>query len=138
MWVPDGSPSRSSPVRSKKPAPRFWTKRFITPERRRRPGSLSPTRKMGLVEGRDYQISYSSNTSKGKGIITLTGIGNYSSTRTLKFTISATENEGSKYCHVGYSGYVRRANSVSYDLGFLQRDHPPAGKRLYGILIQRV
>lgn len=46
-------------------------------------------KKMGLVEGRDYQISYSSNTNKGKGIITLTGIGNYSSTRTLKFTISA-------------------------------------------------
>lgn len=46
-------------------------------------------KKMGLVQGRDYQISYSSNTSKGKGIITLTGIGNYTSTRTLKFTISA-------------------------------------------------
>ncbi len=46
-------------------------------------------KKMGLVLGRDYQISYSSNTSKGKGIITLTGIGNYTSTRTLKFTISA-------------------------------------------------
>lgn len=46
-------------------------------------------KKMGLVQGRDYQISYSSNTSKGKGIITLTGIGNYTSTRILKFTISA-------------------------------------------------
>lgn len=46
-------------------------------------------KKMGLVEGRDYQISYSSNTNKGKGIITLTGLGNYSSSRTLKFTISA-------------------------------------------------
>ena len=63
-------------------------------------------KKMGLVQGRDYQISYSSNTSKGKGIITLTGIGNYTSTRILKFTISATENEGSKYCHVSYSGYL--------------------------------
>lgn len=46
-------------------------------------------KKMGLVEGRDYQISYSSNTNKGKGIITLIGMGNYSSSRTLKFTISA-------------------------------------------------
>lgn len=46
-------------------------------------------KKMGLVEGRDYQISYSSNTNKGKGLITLTGLGNYSSSRTLKFTISA-------------------------------------------------
>ena len=46
-------------------------------------------KKMGLVEGLDYQISYSSNISKGKGIITLTGLGNYTGSRTLKFTISA-------------------------------------------------
>ena len=46
-------------------------------------------KKMGLVQGKDYQISYSSNTNKGKGIITLTGIGNYTGSKTLKFTISA-------------------------------------------------
>ena len=46
-------------------------------------------KKMGLVEGLDYQISYSSNISKGKGIITLTGLGNYTGSRTLNFTISA-------------------------------------------------
>lgn len=46
-------------------------------------------KKAGLVEGRDYQISYSSNTNKGKGYITLTGLGNFNGTKTLKFTISA-------------------------------------------------
>lgn len=40
-----------------------------------------------LVEGRDYTLSYENNTKIGLGSITITGIGNFNSTRVVKFKI---------------------------------------------------
>ncbi len=45
----------------------------------------------GLIEGKDYSISYTDNTNTGKATITITGIGNY--TGTVKFTFEITEPE---------------------------------------------
>lgn len=42
-----------------------------------------------LVEGVDYTVAYSNNTNKGSGKITITGIGNYCSTRSTVFFIKA-------------------------------------------------
>ncbi|KAI9550166.1 hypothetical protein GHT06_003538 [Daphnia sinensis] len=41
-----------------------------------------------LVLGRDYTLSYSNNTDAGTATITVTGIGNYSGTRTVTFVIT--------------------------------------------------
>jgi gliding motility-associated-like protein len=52
--------------------------------------SPSPVIKDGattLVEGTNYSVSYSNNTSAGTGTITITGSGNYSGSRTVNFTI---------------------------------------------------
>lgn len=37
----------------------------------------------------DYKVSYSNNTEKGKANVTVTGIGNYTRTKTLNFVIAA-------------------------------------------------
>ena len=42
-----------------------------------------------LVSGRDYDISYSSNTDIGKGKITIKGKGNYTGSKKLTFSITA-------------------------------------------------
>lgn len=48
------------------------------------------TVKMGrtkLVKGKDYKVSYRSNTKPGKANVTITGIGKYKGTKTVHFTI---------------------------------------------------
>lgn len=42
-----------------------------------------------LVKGTDYTLSYSSNTKKGTGKITIKGIGKYADTKTVTFKITA-------------------------------------------------
>lgn len=42
-----------------------------------------------LVKGTDYTLSYSNNTNVGTATITITGIGNYTGTRTTTFAITA-------------------------------------------------
>jgi gliding motility-associated-like protein len=44
-----------------------------------------------LVEGVDYTLSYSENTDAGTATITITGIGDYSGTRTITFKIKPAE-----------------------------------------------
>ena len=45
-----------------------------------------------LAEGTDYTVSYFDNTDVETGKVTITGVGNYSGTKTVEFTISK-ENE---------------------------------------------
>ena len=50
--------------------------------------SVKPYGKIGsLVVGKDYTATYSSNVEPGTAKCKLTGIGNYTGTKTIKFTI---------------------------------------------------
>ena len=42
-----------------------------------------------IDEGGDYKVSYSNNIELGTGIVTITGIGDYTGTNTLEFTITS-------------------------------------------------
>lgn len=42
-----------------------------------------------LSEGTNYTVAYSNNTNVGTGTVTISGIGNYTSSRKINFTISA-------------------------------------------------
>ena len=44
-----------------------------------------------LVLDTDYVVSYVNNTNKGKATVTVTGIGNYGGSKSLKFTIVSTD-----------------------------------------------
>lgn len=43
----------------------------------------------GIYEGADYTVSYSNNIELGTGIVTITGIDEYSGTKTIEFQITA-------------------------------------------------
>ena len=45
----------------------------------------------GLVEGVDYEVSYSENVNAGTATVTITGKGNYTGTVTLNFTIKPAQ-----------------------------------------------
>ncbi|MDE7259952.1 MAG: DUF1533 domain-containing protein, partial [Lachnospiraceae bacterium] len=44
-----------------------------------------------LKQGTDYVVSYDKNTNKGKATVTVTGIGEYGGTKSLKFTIVSAD-----------------------------------------------
>jgi len=44
-----------------------------------------------LVKGTDYTVSYADNTAVGTATVTITGIGNYTGTKTATFTIVAAD-----------------------------------------------
>lgn len=44
-----------------------------------------------LQEGKDYVVTYSNNINKGKAMATVTGIGEYGGTKSVKFTIVAAD-----------------------------------------------
>ena len=52
------------------------------------PGVNLTYNKMKLTEGVDYIVSYSNNVEKGSAKILITGIGNYTGSRTVKFKIT--------------------------------------------------
>ena len=52
------------------------------------PGVNLTYNKMKLTEGVDYVVSYSNNVEKGTAKIFITGIGNYTGSRTVKFKIT--------------------------------------------------
>ncbi len=54
-------------------------------------GNSSSTK---LVEGTDYKLTYADNINAGTATITITGINNYSGTRTVTFTIDAVDMSG--------------------------------------------
>lgn len=53
------------------------------------PGVEISYNKTGLQEGVDYRIEYLNNTEKGNAQIQMTGMGNFTGTKVLKFKISA-------------------------------------------------
>lgn len=76
-----------------------------------------------LVEGKEFSVSYSSNTNAGTGKVTVTGIGNYKGTVTKSFTIhkakqnlsvrlSETSVRVGKFTNL----YVSGRGSISYKL----------------------
>ncbi|MBQ8279207.1 MAG: Ig-like domain-containing protein [Roseburia sp.] len=46
--------------------------------------------KVNLIEGTDFSVTYSNNTEIGTATVTITGIGDYSGTRTATFKITGT------------------------------------------------
>lgn len=63
-------------------------------------GSSTP-----LEEGKDYVVTYSNNINKGKATATVTGIGEYGGTKSVKFTIVAADMAWAKQA-------VKAANRV--------------------------
>ena len=47
-----------------------------------------------LVKNTDYTLSYSNNTNAGEATVTITGIGNFKGSRTIKFTIAPKNIDG--------------------------------------------
>ncbi len=58
-----------------------YTGKAITPSIKATYGSYT------LIKDKDYTISYSKNTKPGTATITITGIGNFTGTKTIKFSI---------------------------------------------------
>ena len=46
-----------------------------------------------LAEGTDYTVAYANNTAVGTATVTITGMDNYTGTRTVTFAIRAVEEE---------------------------------------------
>lgn len=63
-------------------------KKFLYTGQELTPGVNLTYNKMKLTEGVDYVVSYSSNVEKGSAKILITGIGNYTGSRTVKFKIT--------------------------------------------------
>ncbi len=75
----------------------IYTRKAITP-------SVTVKYKdMVLVEGVDYTLSYSNNIEIGKASVKITGIGNYRSNKTVKFTILPKQVKGVKVKSAGYN-----------------------------------
>lgn len=54
------------------------------------PGITLKNGKTTLTEGTDYELTYSNNVNAGKATVVITGIGNYSGSRSTTFTITGT------------------------------------------------
>lgn len=63
-------------------------KKFLYTGSELTPGVNLTYNKRKLTEGVDYVLSYSNNVGKGSAKITITGIGNYTGSRTVKFKIT--------------------------------------------------
>lgn len=63
-------------------------KKFLYTGQELTPGVNLTYNKMKLTEGVDYVVSYSNNVEKGSAQILITGIGNYTGSRTVKFKIT--------------------------------------------------
>ena len=63
-------------------------KKFLYTGHELTPGVNLTYNKMKLTEGVDYVVSYSNNVEKGSAKILITGIGNYTGSRTVKFKIT--------------------------------------------------
>ncbi|QUO23277.1 hypothetical protein KFE18_06935 [Clostridiaceae bacterium Marseille-Q4143] len=63
-------------------------KKFLYTGNELTPGVNLTYNKRNLTEGVDYVLSYSNNVGKGSAKITITGIGNYTGSKTVKFKIT--------------------------------------------------
>ena len=66
-------------------------KKFLYTGNALTPGVNLTYNKMNLTEGVDYVVSYSNNVEKGSAKILITGIGNYTGSRTVKFKITGAK-----------------------------------------------
>ena len=67
--------------------------------------------KMTLAEGRDYTVSYSNNIYKGTAFVTITGTGNYTGTKTVKFKIAGPKIKDAEVSLTADSAVYSGANS---------------------------
>lgn len=67
-----------------------------------------------LTKGTDYSVTYADNTYTGTATVTITGTGNYSGTRTVKFTIGTLFNSA-KIAVYKDNVQVTELPSVTYD-----------------------
>lgn len=76
------------------------------------PGVNVTYNKIGLRAGVDYQITYINNTAKGRAQIQLTGIGNFTGTKVLKFSIGAKKMKDTTVTLSSYSAVFTGANAM--------------------------
>ncbi|MCB6992620.1 hypothetical protein LI177_03850, partial [bacterium 210820-DFI.6.37] len=62
-----------------------------------------------LTEGKDYTVSYQNNTNAGTGIILITGIGGYSGTKKVTFTINKKDASGFAVSAIAAQTYTGKA-----------------------------
>ena len=67
--------------------------------------------KMGLAEGRDYELSYENNIAKGNATIYITGKGNYTGTKAIKFKIAGPKIKDAEVSLTADSAVYSGANS---------------------------
>ena len=70
-----------------------------------------------LVEGVDYEVTYSNNKAAGAGVVTVTGIGNYDGSISVTFVISKAPNTLTYGGLDEYDGYKYNGNTQTVDLG---------------------
>lgn len=66
-----------------------------------------------LVKGTDYTVSYSGNTAAGTARVTVTGIGRYTGTAGVSFTVTASSEEGPKPSGGGSAANLTTAETRS-------------------------
>ncbi len=70
-----------------------------------------------LVEGTDYEVTYTNNINAGEATITITGIGNYTGELTYHFTIVPAPFSEGYFTVLNYEGYYDgEAHSISVEL----------------------
>ncbi len=67
-----------------------------------------------LVEDRDYTVSYSDNINAGKATVTIKGIGDYSGTKTVTFTIKGTDTSSAGNSSGSSAGSSSGATTISH------------------------
>lgn len=70
-----------------------------------------------LVVGVEYEVTYSNNNGAGIGVVTITGIGNYTGTRTSTFIINKALNELTYSGQTTISGYSFNSTEQTVTLG---------------------
>ena len=64
--------------------------------------------KSSLLAGVDYQAVYENNVKRGKALVTITGQGNYTGSRTISFTIGKKQVKNLKIKAIGNYKYKGR------------------------------
>lgn len=72
-----------------------------------------------LVNGTDYQLIYENNCQPGKANVTVTGIGNYSGTRTISFYITPMAPSGIKVKQATQSAITLSWKKVTNATGYI-------------------
>lgn len=100
-------------------------KKFLYTGSELTPGVNLTYNKRKLTEGVDYVVSYSNNVEKGSARILITGIGNYTGSKTVKFKITGPKMKNAQV----FTGTER--NAISGYHGDLCRQDPCRRPGLY-------